>query len=29
MVRIEMFFFLLILVVGLYYIWKKGALEWD
>ncbi|EOQ96401.1 NADH-ubiquinone/plastoquinone oxidoreductase, chain 3 [Leptospira wolbachii serovar Codice str. CDC] len=26
---VEMFFFLLILVVGLYYIWKKGALEWD
>ncbi len=26
---IEMFFFILILVVGLYYIWKKGALEWD
>ncbi|GBF49621.1 NADH dehydrogenase (ubiquinone) subunit A [Leptospira ryugenii] len=26
---LEMFFFLLILVVGLYYIWKKGALEWD
>ncbi len=26
---IEMFVFIGILVVGLYYIWKKGALEWD
>jgi NADH-quinone oxidoreductase subunit A len=26
---IEMFVFIFILVVGLYYIWKKGALEWD
>lgn len=26
---IEMLVFILILVVGLYYIWKKGALEWD
>ncbi len=26
---IEMFLFILILVVGLYYVWKKGALEWD
>ncbi|AVQ10519.1 NADH-quinone oxidoreductase subunit A [Leptospira santarosai] len=25
----EMFVFVLTLVVGLYYIWKKGALEWD
>lgn len=28
-ILIEMFLFLFILVVGLYYIWKKGALEWD
>ncbi|MCC6275735.1 MAG: NADH-quinone oxidoreductase subunit A [Leptospiraceae bacterium] len=26
---IEMFLFILILIVGLYYVWKKGALEWD
>ncbi|HKT42957.1 MAG TPA: NADH-quinone oxidoreductase subunit A [Rhodanobacteraceae bacterium] len=26
---IEMFTFLLLLVVGYIYIWKKGALEWD
>jgi NADH-quinone oxidoreductase subunit A len=26
---IEMFVFIFILVVGLYYVWKKGALEWD
>ncbi|NBU97159.1 MAG: NADH-quinone oxidoreductase subunit A [Spirochaetia bacterium] len=26
---LEMFTFIGILVVGLYYIWKKGALEWD
>lgn len=26
---IEMFIFIAVLVVGLYYIWKKGALEWD
>lgn len=28
-ILIEMFLFIFILVVGLYYIWKKGALEWD
>ncbi|MCP5499513.1 MAG: NADH-quinone oxidoreductase subunit A [Leptospiraceae bacterium] len=28
-VMLEMFLFIFILVVGLYYIWKKGALEWD
>lgn len=26
---LEMVVFLFILAVGLYYIWKKGALEWD
>jgi len=26
---IEMFVFVLILVVGYIYIWKRGALEWD
>jgi NADH-quinone oxidoreductase subunit A len=26
---IEMFTFLLLLVVGYVYVWKKGALEWD
>jgi NADH-quinone oxidoreductase subunit A len=26
---VEMFLFILILVVGLVYAWKKGALEWD
>ncbi|HEX7369722.1 MAG TPA: NADH-quinone oxidoreductase subunit A, partial [Rhodanobacteraceae bacterium] len=26
---IEMFTFLLLLVVGYVYCWKKGALEWD
>jgi NADH-quinone oxidoreductase subunit A len=26
---LEMFSFIGVLVVGLYYIWKKGALEWD
>ncbi|MGH8235281.1 MAG: NADH-quinone oxidoreductase subunit A [Rhodanobacteraceae bacterium] len=26
---IEMFTFLLLLVVGFVYVWKKGALEWD
>jgi NADH-quinone oxidoreductase subunit A len=26
---IEMFSFIAILVIGLYYIWKKGALEWE
>lgn len=26
---IEMLIFIAVLVVGLYYIWKKGALEWD
>ena len=26
---VEMFTFLLLLVVGYIYIWKKGALEWD
>ena len=25
----EMLLFIFILAVGLYYIWKKGALEWD
>lgn len=28
-IMVEMLLFILILVVGLYYIWKKGALEWD
>lgn len=28
-IMLEMLLFILILVVGLYYIWKKGALEWD
>ncbi|MEM7179632.1 MAG: NADH-quinone oxidoreductase subunit A [Spirochaetota bacterium] len=28
-IMIEMLLFILILAVGLYYIWKKGALEWD
>lgn len=28
-IMIEMFLFIFILVVGLYYVWKKGALEWD
>jgi NADH-quinone oxidoreductase subunit A len=26
---IEMGLFLLILLIGLFYIWKRGALEWD
>ncbi|MCB1140906.1 MAG: NADH-quinone oxidoreductase subunit A [Leptospiraceae bacterium] len=26
---LEMLLFIGVLVVGLYYIWKKGALEWD
>ncbi|OGO43697.1 MAG: hypothetical protein A2Z04_07535 [Chloroflexi bacterium RBG_16_57_9] len=26
---IEMMVFLLILIVGYVYVWKKGALEWD
>lgn len=26
---LEMFVFIFVLIVGLYYIWKKGALEWD
>lgn len=26
---IEMFIFLLILIIGFFYIWKKGALRWD
>lgn len=26
---IEMFIFILILLVGYFYAWKKGALEWD
>lgn len=26
---VEMLVFLLILVIGLNYVWKKGALEWD
>ncbi len=28
-VLIEMFIFLLVLIVGLIYIWRKGALEWE
>lgn len=28
-ILIEMFLFIFILAIGLYYIWKKGALEWD
>ncbi len=26
---VEMFLFIVILLLGLIYIWKKGALEWD
>ena len=26
---IEMFIFVIILVIGLIYVWKKGALEWE
>jgi NADH-quinone oxidoreductase subunit A len=26
---LEMLFFLLVLIVGLVYAWRKGALEWD
>jgi len=26
---VEMFVFLLILLVGYFYLWKKGALEWE
>ncbi|MGA2192169.1 MAG: NADH-quinone oxidoreductase subunit A [Nitrospirota bacterium] len=26
---VEMFIFILILLVGYFYAWKKGALEWD
>ena len=26
---VEMAMFLLLLVVGFYYVWKKGALEWE
>lgn len=26
---IEMAVFLIILIVGLYYVWRKGALEWE
>ena len=26
---LEMFIFLTVLVVGLVYAWRKGALEWD
>jgi NADH-quinone oxidoreductase subunit A len=26
---LEMLLFITVLVIGLYYIWKKGALEWD
>jgi NADH-quinone oxidoreductase subunit A len=26
---VEMFIFMFILLVGLIYVWKKGALEWD
>jgi NADH-quinone oxidoreductase subunit A len=25
----EVFFFLAVLTLGLAYVWKKGALEWD
>lgn len=28
-ILLEMFFFIAILLVGFYYIFKKGALEWD
>jgi NADH-quinone oxidoreductase subunit A len=28
-IMFEMFLFILILAIGLYYIWKKGALEWE
>jgi NADH-quinone oxidoreductase subunit A len=26
---IEMAIFLIILIIGLYYVWRKGALEWE
>ena len=26
---VEMGVFMLILLIGLFYIWKRGALEWD
>jgi len=26
---VEMFMFIVILVIGLLYVWKKGALKWD
>lgn len=26
---VEMFIFLIVLIVGLIYIWRKGALEWE
>lgn len=26
---VEMFMFIIILVIGLLYVWKKGALKWD
>ncbi len=26
---VEMLFFILVLAVGLIYVWRKGALEWD
>jgi NADH-quinone oxidoreductase subunit A len=29
LILIEMFVFLIVLVVGLVYIWRKGALEWE
>ena len=28
-ILIEMFIFLIVLIVGLIYIWRKGALEWE
>ena len=28
-ILIEMFIFLIVLIVGLVYIWRKGALEWE
>jgi NADH-quinone oxidoreductase subunit A len=29
LILIEMFIFLAVLIVGLVYIWRKGALEWE
>ncbi len=28
-ILVEMFVFLIVLIVGLIYIWRKGALEWE